>query len=140
MKRGRLRSDRFFYAMSEHHPNTDNPCVRCGACCASFRVSFYWAEAPVRGLSERWTEQVNPWHSCMAGTNQSAPRCNALHGVVGQAVTCSTYAQRPSPCREVEVGDEKCNKARARHGLTPLAADETRAASPMPEQVEADRI
>ena len=22
-----------------------NPCVTCGACCAHFRVSFYWAEA-----------------------------------------------------------------------------------------------
>ncbi|THB82127.1 YkgJ family cysteine cluster protein, partial [Pantoea allii] len=21
-----------------------NPCVSCGACCAHFRVSFYWAE------------------------------------------------------------------------------------------------
>jgi hypothetical protein len=24
---------------------SDNPCVSCGACCAHFRVSFYWAEA-----------------------------------------------------------------------------------------------
>ncbi|EMK5322830.1 YkgJ family cysteine cluster protein, partial [Escherichia coli] len=22
-----------------------NPCMTCGACCAFFRVSFYWAEA-----------------------------------------------------------------------------------------------
>ncbi|MBB8903342.1 YkgJ family cysteine cluster protein, partial [Escherichia coli] len=22
-----------------------NPCITCGACCAFFRVSFYWAEA-----------------------------------------------------------------------------------------------
>ncbi|HDH0840599.1 TPA: YkgJ family cysteine cluster protein, partial [Klebsiella pneumoniae] len=21
-----------------------NPCMTCGACCAYFRVSFYWAE------------------------------------------------------------------------------------------------
>ncbi|HDN1328034.1 YkgJ family cysteine cluster protein, partial [Escherichia coli] len=21
-----------------------NPCMTCGACCAFFRVSFYWAE------------------------------------------------------------------------------------------------
>ncbi|HBP8873638.1 TPA: YkgJ family cysteine cluster protein, partial [Escherichia coli] len=25
--------------------NNPNPCMRCGACCAFFRVSFYWAEA-----------------------------------------------------------------------------------------------
>lgn len=33
---------------------------------------------------------------------------------------CSVYPQRPSPCREVQPGDEKCNKARDRHGLDPL--------------------
>ncbi len=110
--------------MSARHSNTDNPCTHCGACCAAFRVSFYWAEASALGLPERLTEQVNPWHSCMAGTNQAAPRCVALHGVVGQEVACAAYAQRPSPCREVQPGDEKCNKARARHGLTPLAAEQ----------------
>ncbi|EGR9493162.1 YkgJ family cysteine cluster protein, partial [Escherichia coli] len=25
--------------------NNPNPCMTCGACCAFFRVSFYWAEA-----------------------------------------------------------------------------------------------
>ncbi|EFG2122847.1 YkgJ family cysteine cluster protein, partial [Escherichia coli] len=24
--------------------NNPNPCMTCGACCAFFRVSFYWAE------------------------------------------------------------------------------------------------
>ncbi|MEG6657786.1 YkgJ family cysteine cluster protein, partial [Pseudomonas aeruginosa] len=24
--------------------STDNPCLTCGACCAHFRVSFYWGE------------------------------------------------------------------------------------------------
>ncbi|EJT1381768.1 TPA: YkgJ family cysteine cluster protein, partial [Escherichia coli] len=23
--------------------NNPNPCMTCGACCAFFRVSFYWA-------------------------------------------------------------------------------------------------
>ena len=60
-----------------------NPCQACGACCASFRVSFYWAEAEARGLPAEFTEQLNPWFSCMAGTNQRAPRCDALAGEVG---------------------------------------------------------
>ena len=84
-------------------------------------MSFYWSEATSLGLPEHLTEQINGTYSCMAGTNQSSPRCNALQGRIGIAVACSSYAQRPSPCREVQPGDEKCNTARARHGLTPLA-------------------
>jgi uncharacterized protein len=98
-----------------------NPCQHCGACCASFRVSFYWAEAEQRGLPEALTEPVQRWYACMRGTNAPAPRCIALDGEVGQAVRCSTYASRPSPCREVEAGDAQCARARARHGLAPWA-------------------
>jgi len=92
-----------------------NPCMSCGACCASFRVSFYWAEAS--GLPDALTERVSPLYSCMAGTHSKTPRCAALQGEVGGAVACSVYAQRPSPCREVVAGDAKCLTARQRHGL-----------------------
>ncbi|HYD80428.1 MAG TPA: YkgJ family cysteine cluster protein [Paucimonas sp.] len=97
--------------------SSDNPCLHCGACCANFRVSFYWTEAAERGLPDHLTEQVNHWYSCMAGTNRSAPRCQALRGEIGAQVACGVYPQRPSPCRELQAGDEKCNRARARHGL-----------------------
>lgn len=98
----------------------ENPCVRCGACCASFRVSFYWAEATELGLPDGLTERVSPLYSCMAGTHSKAPRCMALDGEIGGTVACSVYAQRPSPCREVEAGDAKCRSARQRHGLPEL--------------------
>jgi Fe-S-cluster containining protein len=97
-------------------------CQRCGACCAHFRVSFYWAEAPERGLPDSATEQVSPTLACMAGTNQPVPRCHALQGQLGQWVSCGLYAQRPSPCRELQPGEPKCNQARLRHGLPPLSA------------------
>jgi Fe-S-cluster containining protein len=83
-------------------------------------VSFYWAEAPERGLPDALVEKLNAHLANMAGTNQPAPHCRALEGVVGKSVTCVAYGQRPSPCREVEVGDAKCTEARARHGLPPL--------------------
>ncbi len=94
-----------------------NACQQCGACCAAFRVSFYWAEAEARGLPDAAIERVTPHLACLAGTNQQHPRCVALAGEVGKGVTCGLYAQRPSPCREVQPGDEKCEEARARHGL-----------------------
>jgi Fe-S-cluster containining protein len=101
----------------------ENPCLNCGACCASFRVSFYWAESTAIGLPDRLTEQVNSFYSCMAGTNQPSPRCHALQGEIGGAVACTVYEQRPSPCRELQAGEEKCNRARARHGLPPITLE-----------------
>jgi len=104
--------------MSQEHSPTLNPCQQCGACCASFRVSFYWADAPE--LPPTLTEHLTPHLSCMAGTNQAKPLCLALHGVVGQSVSCSVYTARPSACREVEAGDDKCQRARRAHGLPEL--------------------
>jgi uncharacterized protein len=98
-------------------------CRQCGACCAAFRVSFYWAEAEQQGLPPEAVEQVTAVLACMRGTNQPQPRCHALQGDVGRAVICTHYAQRPSPCREVQPGDEKCAQARARHGLASLQRD-----------------
>lgn len=104
---------------------SDNPCIECGACCASFRVSFYWYEAEANGLPVAMTRQLTPFHSCMAGTETHPVRCTALRGEVGQPVSCGVYAQRPSPCREVQAGDEQCAKARHKHGLLPLRTLET---------------
>ena len=98
-------------------------CQSCGACCVTYRVSFYWAEAAERDIPDAMVEQLTPWHACLRGTNDARPRCAALNGRVGEHVACGMYAQRPSPCREVEVGDERCRRARARHGLPPLADD-----------------
>jgi uncharacterized protein len=97
-----------------------NECQRCGACCAHFRVSFYWAEAWARGLPDPLVEKVNAQMACMAGTNHPEPRCQALHGTLGESVLCSVYDQRPEPCREVQQGDAKCLEARRLKGFGPL--------------------
>ncbi|MFC5480748.1 YkgJ family cysteine cluster protein [Massilia suwonensis] len=99
--------------------SSSNPCLDCGACCMSFRVSFYWAEA--LQLPEGLSEQLTPHLACMAGTNASSPRCAALGRGTAGPMACAVYDSRPSPCREVEIGDDKCTRARARHGLAPLA-------------------
>lgn len=97
-----------------------SPCLRCGACCCSYRVSFYWAESTA--TAEGWvpvelTNSLNILSRCMKGTDVPQPRCVALQGEVGQAVSCSIYAQRPSPCHEVTPGDDFCRRARQHHGL-----------------------
>ncbi|POZ60116.1 YkgJ family cysteine cluster protein [Chromobacterium alticapitis] len=96
-----------------------NSCLSCGACCATFRVSFYWAEADDGGgaVPSRLTEKVNDWTRCMRGTWAASPRCVALQGEVGGSVGCGIYPQRPVACREVEAGSPQCLRARAAHGL-----------------------
>jgi Fe-S-cluster containining protein len=101
--------------------NADFDCQRCGACCAVFRVSFYWAEADdvVGGtVPVALTRPVGPLHRCMAGTEVRPVRCVALMGEVGEQVACGIYAQRSSTCRSVMPGDAQCMKARAALGLS----------------------
>lgn len=108
-----------------------NPCMTCGACCAFFRVSFYWAEASDAGgpVPVHLTEPVSPFLRCMAGTNQKQSRCGALSGSPGENVSCTIYENRPSACREFAMSgedgevNEACNRARARYGLPPLYKD-----------------
>jgi Fe-S-cluster containining protein len=83
--------------------NATNPCLTCGACCAYFRVSFYWGEVnDVAGgfVPAELTEPVNQHLQCMKGTNRQLPRCIALRGEVGKQVSCAIYEQRPTSCRE----------------------------------------
>lgn len=101
-------------------PNAPSPCLTCGACCCYYRVSFYWQEAQQRGLDESQLVQITPWRVCFTGTERIPPRCVHLQGQIGQQIACSIYEQRPSTCRELQIGDEKCLKARAAHGLPPL--------------------
>lgn len=95
------------------------PCLQCGACCATFRVSFHWVDAPV-DLDATLIRPLGPQHLCMAGTDQPRPRCAALLGEIGRSTQCSAYAARPPACHEVQPGDPQCRRARAQHGLPAL--------------------
>lgn len=106
--------------------NDDNPCLTCGACCACYRVSFYWSqtdEATESGVPAHLTEKLNNFRVVMRGTNRPNPRCIGLDGEIGVNVRCTIYDRRPQPCRELqfsgkaEAREEKCDKARAAWGL-----------------------
>jgi len=112
-----------------------SPCITCGACCAFFRVDFYWREAepsdsahPVpQGLFEEHENHMR----CMKGTNSKRSRkCVALSGRIGEHVGCTIYPNRPTPCRRFQYSyydgkpNPRCDEARAAHGLLPLRRDE----------------
>lgn len=109
--------------------SAEDVCLTCGACCASFRVSFYWSEsdeAVVNYVPPDMTCHVAPLLCTMKETDQREPWCVALQGSVGVSVRCSIYDRRPSVCHEVvpsgqgAVANFWCDRARALWGLPPL--------------------
>ena len=109
-----------------------NPCLNCGACCAMFRASFYWAETSEftpGGVPPELTSKVNYFFVVMKGTDRRPARCIALKGDIGRQVYCSIYDQRSSSCREFEPSwqqnrnNPRCNQARLAWGLKPLRPD-----------------
>lgn len=119
----------------------NNPCITCGACCALYRASFYWAEADDAGgtVPVELTEKLNDFRRVMRGTNQPNPRCVALVGTVGQHIYCSIYEKRSSVCRDFPVAWEngqphdRCDKARIAWGLPPITPP-----APQPAQAPDD--
>ena len=105
-----------------------NPCLSCGACCASFRVDFSTQELQSCGgcVPDGLTVEVNDGTARMRGTDHARPRCAALVGTVGVKASCGIHEWRPSPCREFGLraphglGDDACARARQRHGLPAL--------------------
>lgn len=106
-----------------------HPCLRCGACCAIFRVSFESSEISPESLDvpAAFTIAGDPGSSLMKGTERDFRiRCVALSGQVGKNATCLIYERRPSPCRKFEasfahgVREPRCDEARAGHRLPPL--------------------
>jgi Fe-S-cluster containining protein len=100
----------------------DTPCLRCGACCAAFRVDFSILEMEELGgtVPVGLVVEVTGSTMRMRGTDHLPSRCAALTGKVGERASCGIYEWRPNPCRELEPGSDACGKARARHGLPPL--------------------
>ena len=106
----------------------NNPCLSCGACCAHFRVSFFWGECQSAGglMPDDQVVLITPHRVAMRGTESKPTRCTALLGDVGQGVRCILYKERSSTCREFEASwvngehNPQCDSARSAHGLPPL--------------------
>ena len=124
--------------------SNQNPCISCGACCATYRVSFHWSEADRSGsggVPAELTTDLDLHRSVMLGTLSNPPRCIALAGQLGEGVSCLIYDRRPAPCRDLEpsyrngLSSEKCDTARLRHGLPPLSAADWEVPTRPPEDV-----
>jgi Fe-S-cluster containining protein len=106
--------------------STTHPCLRCGACCAVYRVAFHWLELEEgAGVPEELTQRLDAHRLEMR--KRPDGRCLALSGQIGQSTACTIYERRPSVCRELlpawEHGEPspQCDRARQRFGLSPLS-------------------
>ncbi len=113
--------------------SVEHPCLRCGACCAFFRVSFHWSEADAAlggVVPIELTEPLRTHERAMRGTSQARPRCIALDADIGRHSRCRIHDRRPSVCALVPASWEfgaasaQCDKARIAHGLRILTADD----------------
>ena len=80
-----------------------DPCLSCGACCASFRVDFHVSDLdsqPGGCVPVALTLPVTATLYRMRGTDDGPPRCIALAGDIGGEVHCTIYDRRPGPCRD----------------------------------------
>jgi len=111
-----------------------NACLTCGACCAHFRASFYYQETDeysACGVPAALTEPLTQFRQMMKGTRHVPPRCVALEGAIGLAVRCTIHPSRSTVCREFPGSYEddvtphdRCDQARAAHGLPPLRPED----------------
>lgn len=119
--------------LNNHHANLAdvNPCKRCGACCAVWKVCFPAVEADT-GKTGRvpveLTVPVSETRLAMRGTELQQRRCCALEGQIGHWVSCSIYQFRPTACREFKaswemgVSNHSCDRARTIYGLVPFGS------------------
>jgi len=105
--------------------------MRCGACCAIYRVTFDCRETdtfPGGLIPSHLVFKLNKTRSAMRGTEKRPIRCQALSGEIGRSVLCTIYDRRPTNCRNfLAVGENNavnplCDQARATYGLMPLSS------------------
>jgi Fe-S-cluster containining protein len=119
----RLMNRRKMFSMDSY---TSNLCMRCGACCAAFRVNLTSSEVIDGRVPIDFTVSIGELQYAMRGTEQKQKRCCALKGQIGHWAICSIYASRPSSCRNFNASwtkgapNENCDRARAFYGLVPF--------------------
>lgn len=93
--------------------------MACGACC-SYSADwprFTWEDDAA--LARLPQDLVT-----LSGMRCDGARCSALVGVVGVSTSCAVYADRPDVCRACVAGDDACQMARSKFGLSELVVAE----------------
>ena len=104
-----------------------NPCDACGACCREAFDSVPVGEADEH-IATRHPDLIrvhdDGWRDLQRIPTATGSRCVCLRGsgAADAPFRCTIYAERPTNCRDLEVGSENCALARERVGLPPLTS------------------
>jgi uncharacterized protein len=111
--------------MTRRSPEFD--CTRCGACCANpdENRSEHFVDYVEVLSHDRLFEKPDLVRRFVVYNADGIPhlrlhrdgRCMALRGKLGRRVTCTIYEDRPTGCRKVEAGSERCLTYRRERGL-----------------------
>jgi len=120
--------------MDSYSEPITHPCVRCGACCGTYRVLFPLEDLEPSSfhVPKELTEKASTTERAMMGTLDPKPRCVASQGRIGHSVSCAIYSRRPGCCREYKASYEdgtrnpRCDEARKGKGLRPLRLSDWR--------------
>jgi Fe-S-cluster containining protein len=101
----------------------DFDCQSCGACCVNAKENIaegvhHWVAIESNAVLWQRKDLVK---KLVCHDEEGRPhlrldlqhRCMALHGRIGDRVTCSIYNHRPQGCRKVQPGDRECLRSRA---------------------------
>lgn len=89
-------------------------CLACGACC---REGYDTVEVDDDDpVVELHPELVSPGPFGRLNLRRDGPRCACLL-VASGVYTCRIYQDRPTTCRDLQVGSPACRTARERVGL-----------------------
>lgn len=92
----------------------------------TYRIVFHWSEVnDETGVPSRLVEPFRRHEVIMLGTVGPSVRCVALETdpATGQ-LGCSIHGRHPSVCKSVSVGSDQCTRARQKHGMPELNANE----------------
>lgn len=104
-------------------------CQTCGACCVQFGPEdgnsyVYLDREEARRMANLGLPVIGQsWGGrCLGATPHEGasgrPACVAFAGELGISCACSIHEDRPSVCRDFEVGDALCQEARLQAGLS----------------------
>jgi Fe-S-cluster containining protein len=106
-------------------------CDPCGACCREAFDSVPVTEHDLAQLEqpERWVRNHSDgWRDLQRSPSPSGhgSRCKALYGngEINTPYRCRIYQQRPTNCRDLEMGSEACLTARRRVFLSPWSPNQ----------------
>ena len=86
-------------------------CLSCGACCCH-KEDTKWIEVSDNDSLNISQHLLQDGDIAKYAMRMRDNKCCCLYGILGKAVACVIYENRPAICHHITPGDEVCLRAR----------------------------